>query len=107
MKKFSQYIDESGQDMLGLHDKKVPIKTKDFEGNAHIQFDRIKSGKHQTHNYRVTFDGTHHGEKHTSSDHMDVEHDNGRAYKYKCHPSSSKDLSSLLHKAAPRWVDVK
>lgn len=108
-----QHNEETEHDMLGLHGKVVPINTDHFEGHAHISFDRIKRGRHQTHSYRVDYKGKgghpKHGGKTEPHEHMsfmDVEHDNGRPYKFKDHPHSSKDLHTLLHKAAPRWVSL-
>lgn len=114
MKSFKQFISEQDGDELGLHGKKVPVNTDHFEGHAHIEFDRIKRGRHRTHSYKVTYKGKgghpKHGGKTEDHEHMsfmDVEHDNGRPYKYKDYPHSSKDLHTLIHKAAPRWVSVE
>lgn len=109
MKTFNQFLTESSnEDELGLHDKKIPVHTKDFKGHAEIKFDSIKRGKHRTHSYRVHYAGTAgpKQEPHSSGDLMHVDHYNGKAYNHKMAGKSSKDLSSLIHKAAPVWVDV-
>jgi hypothetical protein len=105
-------LNEEGDDMLGLHGKTMPVKTDHFEGHAHISFDRIKSGRHKQHSYKVEYKGKGGhpdvGEKedHNHTSFMSVDHDNGRPYKFRDHPHSSKDLHTLLHKAAPRWVKL-
>ena len=106
MKTFNEFITESTEDMLNLHGKKVPIDTKDFKGHAHISFDSIKRGRHKTHSYRVEYTGTGPHGPDTHGTYMTVEHDNGKPLKYSDHPHSSKDLSTLLHKAAPKWINV-
>lgn len=113
-KGFLDWLEENVEDQLGLHGKVIPVNTDHFEGHAHISFERVKRGKHQQHQYRVDYKGKgghpKHGGKihdHESMSFMDVDHDHGRPYKYRDHPHSSKDLHTLIHKAAPRWVSVE
>lgn len=105
-KKAELLSEDSSQDQLGLHGKVIPVKTKDFEGHAHISFDRVLRGKHSTHSYGVTYKGKGPGGEHSEYNRLDVEHSNGRIYKHKMHPHSSKDLATVIHKAAPVWVPL-
>ncbi len=112
MKTYIEFVIESVQnkDELGLHDKKIPIKTKDFSGHAHIKFQN-QVGSRGMHRYGIEYSGKGpDGKDYKETGRLDAQQGSGfnAKTKYKMlGGSSTNDLSSVLHKSAPAWVSLK
>lgn len=107
MKSYRRFLEESDtKDLVGYDSKVMKIKTKQFDGTAHIKHTG-NAGKSLT--YSVSYKGKFNNGKNASdaSTHrLVVSHNNGNPYGHKINGKSGKDLSNVLHKAAPSWVSL-